>query len=407
MSDTPPKITMCRTEFVALIAMMFASIAFSIDAMLPALPQMGAELSPLAPENAALIVSVFVAGMGLGTFFTGPLSDAYGRRPVMVVGAALYIISAGIAAFSESIEVMLIARLFQGIGGAGPRVVAVAVIRDLFSGRQMAQIVSIVMMIFTLVPAFAPALGALIIATSSWRGIFVAFIIFSVTSMVWMLVRLPETLKPEHRRPLRFALIWAAVREMFAHPVVRLSIFTQTLAMAMLFVTLMLVQPIYAEVYDRADNFPYWFGLVALIAGMSNLANALLVVRLGMQRLIRWTLAAQILLSGCFVLFDLGASPYGFVFFIIWQTCLFAQAGLTLGNLNALAMEPMGHIAGMAASVIGAVSTVIAALIASPIGTMFNGTTRPLTVSVLVMALLAFFLMLRMARISDESHAAE
>ncbi|MGJ8545626.1 MAG: multidrug effflux MFS transporter [Sulfitobacter sp.] len=400
MSDTPKNLPMSRSEFVALIAMLFATIALSIDAMLPALPEMGKTLAPDTPERAGLILTSFVLGMGLGTFITGPLSDTFGRRRIVFLGAGLYILCAGIAAASQSLEVMLIARLVQGLGAAGPRIVALAIVRDLFSGRQMAQIISIVMMIFTLVPAIAPTMGAMIIATSNWRGIFVAFMVFSAISTLWLALRLPETLPPEERRPLRLSSMWAAVVEMFSHPTVRLSIYVQTLAMAMLFVLLMLVQPIYADVYGRAESFPYWFGAVAVLAGTASLLNALLVVRLGMQRLVRWTLAIQILLSGLFVAFDLGASSYGFAFFVIWQTCLFAQAGLTLGNLNAIAMEPMGHIAGMAASVIGAVSTVLAAVIASPVGIMFDGTTRPLSLSVFVMAVLGFGMMLRMKKVS-------
>lgn len=390
---------MARPEFVALIAMMFATIAFSIDAMLPALPQIALELSPIAPERAPLILSAFLLGMGLGTFLTGPLSDAFGRRPVIFAGAALYIVSSAVAWASSSLEVMLVARLFQGLGAAGPRVVAMAVIRDLYSGREMARIASLVMMIFALVPAVAPAFGAQIIWSVGWRGIFAAFIVFSLVNLLWLGFRLPETLPPEKRRPLRVTLMVDAVREMFAHRVVRLSIAVQALAMSMLFVTLMQVQQIYDIVYGRAETFPYWFCLVALLSASASLINALLVVRYGMQALITITLAGQVVLSALFLLLDLGQGPYGFAFFVLWQTCLFFQAGLTLGNLNALAMEPMGHIAGMAASVIGAVATVVAAGLTAPLGTLFDGTERPLITSVLVMAIGAFMLMLYMRRV--------
>jgi len=408
MTNQTPEFTMGRIEFIGLIAMMFATIAFSIDAMLPALPEIAAELSPELVHRAPLILTAFVLGMGLGTFFSGPLSDAFGRRNVVFGGAALYVLSAFVAWMSNTLEVMLIARIFQGLGASGPRVVAVAIIRDLYSGREMARIMSVVMMVFALVPALAPMLGAGIILVAGWRAIFVAFVVFSLLTVVWMGLRLPETHPPENRRPLRARLILEAVRELLTHPSVRLSIIVQSLAMAMLFSMLMLVQPIYDSVYGRGDSFPLWFGGIAVVASSASLINALLVVRYGMRRLVTIALGAQIFLSGAMYAFNLGAlpDPYGFAAFVFFQTSLFFQAGLTLGNLNAIAMEPMGHIAGMAASVVGAISTVLAALIASPVGLMFDGTTKPLALAMLCMAAAGFALMLYMGRVENRLAAA-
>lgn len=394
---------MRRGEFIALMAMMFATIAFSIDAMLPALPEIAAELSPTDPLQVNLIISSFVLGMGLGTFFSGPLSDAFGRKRVMIAGAILYIAAATAAWASTSLEMMLIARLFQGLGASGPRVVSVAIIRDLFAGREMARILSIVMIIFTLAPAFAPAMGVVIIALSGWRAIFMAFVVFSVVSAVWMMLRLPETHPVERRRPMQMGLMWYAVRELFQHPTVRLAILTQTLLMAMLFSFLMLIQPIYADIFDRMSSFAFWFGLIALASATASFLNAVLVIRFGMRRLATTALGAQVVFSTIMMTLGTYTGPQSFTIFLIWQFFLFFLAGLTVGNLNAIVMEPMGHIAGMAASVTGAFSTIMAAVIASPIALVFDGTIRPLVGAVLVLSTLGFILMLMMAH---EEHRA-
>lgn len=405
---------MSRGEFVALIAMMFATIAFSIDSMLPALPEIGAQLSPDDVNKAQLILTSFVLGMGIGTFFTGPISDAIGRKPVIYCGAGLYIAAAAIAWASSSLELVLAARVLQGLGAAGPRVVAMAIIRDLYSGREMARIVSIAMMIFTLVPAIAPMLGAGMIAVAGWRGIFISFILFALVIILWMTARLPESLPVENRRPFRAPLLIGAVKEMLAHPTVRLSIMVQTLCMGMLFTMLTMVQPVYDIIHDRADSFPFWFAVVAIISGSASLLNAAIVVRLGMRRIVTYAFGAQILITAAVIALSLVelSSAESFALFVFWQTTIFFMAGVTIGNLNAIAMEPMGHIAGMAASVIGSIATVLAVVIAAPIGLLFDGSITPLTFGTLAMCIIAFGLMIHMGRVenrhpTDLSSAAE
>jgi DHA1 family bicyclomycin/chloramphenicol resistance-like MFS transporter len=233
---------MGRGEFIALMAMMFATIAFSIDAMLPAIPQIANEIAGGDRAKAAWVLTSFVAGMGLGTFFAGPLSDAFGRKIIVYVGAVIYISSAVAAWATSSLEWMLVARFIQGIGASGPRVVSLAIIRDLFVGREMARIVSIAMTIFILVPAIAPAMGAILINTFGWRGIFPAFIVFSLISVMWVGTRLNEPLAPENRRPMRIGLMIDAVKQIVSNKTVRLSIAMQTLMLSMLFSTLTTAQ---------------------------------------------------------------------------------------------------------------------------------------------------------------------
>ena len=386
---------MGRVEFVMLCAMMVATVAFSIDAMLPALPEIGAELSPGDLNRAQLILTSFVLGMGLGTALAGPLSDAFGRKPIILWGGALYITGAAVAWYSNSLEWVLAARVAQGLGAAGPRVATVAVIRDFYAGREMAKLMSFIMIVFTLVPAFAPSMGAVIISGFGWRSIFAAFILFSVISMVWMFVRLREPLAVADRRPFQAALLLDAVKELFANPAVRVSIAVQTLIFGMLFSMLSSVQQIYDITFARGDQFPMWFGGVALVSGTAGFLNAALVVHVGMRRLVSISLISQVIISGCMVAVTLTDPPHSLLFaaFIFWQFSLFFMMGMTIGNLNAIAMEPMGHIAGMAASVMGAVSTVLAAAIAAPLGLAFDGTPLPLSVGIFSLAIVAYGLM--------------
>ncbi|MGB1209267.1 MAG: MFS transporter, partial [Paracoccaceae bacterium] len=213
MPPSSPSQSISRMEFIVLAAMMFAGIALSTDAMLPAYPEMAADLTPDAVNSVQLVLSIFVLGMGVGTLFTGPLSDSFGRKPVILAGAALYILASAICVYAQSLEVLLVARFVQGLGAAGPRVVTLAVIRDLYSGPQMARLVSFVMIVFTLVPALAPTIGAMIVALSDWRGIFILFVVYAVIYTLWMTLRLPETLPPEARRPFRAKPIMAALHE--------------------------------------------------------------------------------------------------------------------------------------------------------------------------------------------------
>ncbi len=393
MSDATARVRrrISQGEFVALMAMLTATVAFSIDSMLPALPEIGRELSPDALNRAQLILTSFVLGMGLGTLFAGPLADAFGRRPVLFAGAGLYCLGAVLAWRAQSLEVMLAARLLQGLGASAPRVVAIAMVRDLYQGRDMARILSFVMIIFTLVPAMAPLLGSFVIAGFGWRAIFGSFLIFSTLSMVWLFFRQGETLAPEHRRPLQFGLLGRALREVLSHPTTRLTIAVQMLAFGMLFSVLSSTQQVFDITYGRGAGFPWWFAGISLVAGTAGFVNARLVGRLGMRRIIKAALLGQMVLSSLMIAAILAPLPEGveFVFYLVWTTSVFFQSGLMIGNLNALGMEPLGHIAGMAASVIASLATVGSVLIAAPIALAFDGTAMPIALGTLGAAFVA------------------
>lgn len=378
-------------EFVALMAMLTATVAFSIDSMLPALPEIGAELSPDDLNRAQLILTAFVLGMGFGTFFTGPMSDAFGRKPVILGGSALYALGALLAWSAPSLEWVLAARLLQGIGAAGPRVAAIAMVRDLHAGREMARIMSFIMIVFMIVPAIAPSLGALIIGAFGWRAIFLSFLVFALVTMIWLALRQPETLAPDLRRPLRPRLLWSAMVEVVANPVTRLAILIQTIAFGMLFGLLSAIQPVFDIAYGEGDHFPLWFALIAVFSAGGSALNARLIQRMGIRQMVGGVFVIQSVLTGLMLVALLAGLPARAEFFLVlaWAIGIFVQGGLTIGNLNALAMEPMGHIAGMAASITAALATIGSVIIAAPIGLAFDGTARPVVAGLFVLALIA------------------
>ena len=384
-------------EFIAMLALLFATVAFSIDAMLPVLGVIGTELSPPDPGRAQLVITVFVLGLGLGTFLSGPISDRFGRKPVILTGIAVYMLAAVVAATSESLEVLLAARFVQGFGAAAPRVVSQAMVRDLYVGRHMARVMSFAMAVFVLVPAVAPLIGAHIAAAFGWRAIFWSFLVFGLVSGSWLMLRQPETLAPEARRTLRAGDLWSALREVVGNARVRLFLAALSLSFAPMFAWLASVALIFDETFGRGPEFPYWFALVAVFSAPASLINAKLVIRLGMQRLVAVALSVQIASAlGILVLMQLDL--VGFAAFVLFMWLQFFSIGLIFGNLNALALEPLGHVAGMAASVMGGVSTMLAALIATPIARAFDGTARPLALGAFICAALALACMWRAAR---------
>ncbi|MFL2779153.1 MAG: multidrug effflux MFS transporter [Paracoccus marcusii] len=386
-------------EFIAMLAFLFATIAFSIDAMLPALPDIAADLTPDNVNRAQLILTTFVAGMGLGTLFAGPLSDALGRKRTITIGFGIYIAATIAAIYADSLELLLVARFVQGLGAAGPRIVGLALVRDLYEGREMARISSFVMMIFIMIPAVAPTLGAGIIAISDWHGVFLAFIAFALIGALWLNIRQAETLPPAARRPLRIGTLYSAAREVLSDRQVMLATLILTLGFGQMFGLLSSAQQLFGETYGKGENFHLWFAAMALLSGSGTVLNATFVMRFGMRRIAKWAYVMQTIVSGLALTLILsGVLPQGLEFpvFFFWAVSVFFMAGVTFGNLNALALQRMGHIAGMAASIVAAISTLAAVLIAAPVGLLYNGTAIPAITATLICSGLAWALMRRL-----------
>ena len=377
------------TEFIALMAMLVATVALSIDALLPALPDISQQLTSNNPNKAQLVLSAFIIGMAFGTFITGPLSDSFGRKKIIYFGAVIYILSSALCKFSTNLETLVIARVLQGIGAAAPRVVSQALVRDLYSGREMARISSFIMVIFAIVPAVAPLLGAGIILISNWRSIFGLFILFALISTVWTAVRVTEPLKVEMRIPFRLQPFKIAIIDIISLKIVRLAIITLIFGGGILFVAILLVQQVFDQFYGSASSFPLWFAMIAVLSASASFLNSMIVMKVGMRRIVSISMYVQVIWSIAMLFFyngNLLSGDFGFAIFVFWIFGIFFQAGLTFGNLTALAMEPLGHIAGTGASVTSALSTLGSVAIAGFAGQFFDGTPYAMIISILIFA---------------------
>lgn len=390
-----PKKPLPLFEFIALLAALSSMVAFSIDSILPGLPEIASEMVPDNVNRAQLVITAFVVGAGLGQLFFGPLSDAFGRRVSMGAGFALYMIAAAAAITAQSLEALLFWRFVQGLGAAGPRTSAMALTRDLYEGRLMARVTSIAFSFFVLVPAIAPMFGQWVILSFGWRHMFTTYIIVAMLILAWFWLRQPETLPTEKRRALRFKPVIEGFGMVLSNRVTLLYMTVITFAFGQLMAYLSSAQQIFVDVLGTGTSFPYYFALVTILSAGAGFLNSVLVVRVGMRRLAMAGFAAQTVLAGTTLIVWTLLSPEGAFalwLFVVWSITLFFLNGLSFGNLNALAIQPLGHVAGTAAAVIGALPTMLAVLIAGPVGLAFNGTPLPLLVGVTICSGLSFIL---------------
>ena len=367
------------SEFIALMALLISLVALSIDTMLPALSTIGADLGVIEPNHNQLIISVFYFGMAVGQVFYGPLSDSIGRKPAIYIGAGIFAIACLMSVFASSFSFMLLARLLQGIGMAGPRIVTMALIRDKFHGDEMAKVMSFIMTLFILAPVIAPAFGQIIVSFSSWRLIFAMFLLLAIVAMLWLGLRQPETLSKDKRIPLSFSRVVAAVKEICANRTALGYTLTNGFLSALFLAFLSTSPQILQEQYAQGVMFPLYFAIVCLAIGFATFVNGKIVMRFGM----RWLCHSGIyIFTTLSVLFLFPTYTYAghppLWAYMSYMSLAFFAIGFVYGNLNALAMEPLGHIAGVGAAVIASLSTLLSLPIGIYIGYSYDGTVTPL-----------------------------
>jgi DHA1 family bicyclomycin/chloramphenicol resistance-like MFS transporter len=365
-----------RVEFIALTAALMALNSLAIDVMLPALPYMGQSLGVANENDRQLVVSAYMVGFGAAQLFFGPISDRFGRRAPLFFGIALYLVCAFAATFAPTFAILLGLRFVQGLGAAATRVVAMSVIRDRFSGREMASIMSLVFMVFMALPVVAPGVGQIILLVGTWHYIFLFMVGLAAVIGAWAWFRLPETLHPEYRRQLTVASVIGGFGAVFTN---RTAFFYGLAGMFLfggMFGFIICTQQIFVEIYGLGPLFPVAFASIAAWMAFANFLNSAIVKRLGMRRISHGALLIYIACA----LVILGLSLKGPVNFWVYYALLmvfqfvFAWAS---SNMNSLSMEPLGRVAGTAAATFGFMQTVGGAVIGTFIGQQFNGTVTP------------------------------
>ncbi|GHC60621.1 multidrug effflux MFS transporter [Limoniibacter endophyticus] len=393
-SSEQTKLPIPRLEFIALCAALMALNALAIDIMLPGLQEIGASLGVTSENNRQFVITAYLIGFAFAQLVYGPLSDSFGRRGPLLVGMGIYSIASIAAAFAPSFEFLLICRAVQGIGAAATRVIVVSVVRDTFGGRAMAEIMSLIFMIFMVIPVIAPLLGQGIMLFGDWHYIFVVMAIGCALIAWWTATRLPETLHPEYRRALNLGVIAQGFKIVVTNRMAILYTIATTFIFGALFGFINSAQQVYVGIYGIGVWFPVVFAGIASLMSISSFLNSRLVGRLGMRRLSHAAIIGYFVTTGIWLTCTLiyGQLPLAvFIGFFAIAMLLFGWIG---SNLNTIAMEPLGHLAGTASSVFGFIQTLGGALIGALIGQAFDGTTIPMVGGFCFVSAIAIILIL-------------
>ena len=378
-----------QLEFILLMASLMSVVALAIDALLPALDVIGFALGVTDPvDNQLLIIMIFL-GLGIGPLIFGPISDSMGRKPVVFMGFTLFILASFICIFSNSLEMMITGRILQGVALSAPRTISIAMVRDVYSGDFMARIMSFITVVFLLVPMIAPAMGKWVLDTYNWQAIFYVQVIFAVLVSLWFWRRQPETLTVPNRIPFTKNIFIDGLRELLKHKRTMGFTVISGFIVGSFLVYLSTAQQIFQEQYDLKEEFPYIFAGLAIAIGTSTFLNGTLVLRFGMEKMVTTFLLIYFGISVLYVLLYFNVGNPSVAILLLFFGLQFFAIGFLFGNLRALAMEPIGHIAGIGAAITGFISTLMSVPISTLIGRYVDDTALPLFIGFSVCSFLS------------------
>ena len=385
---------LAQFEFIALMASLMSVVALAIDALLPALELIGFAIGTVEAADNQMIITMIFLGLGAGPLFFGPISDSLGRKPIVYMGFAIFIIASFICVFAQSLEIMILGRILQGVGLSAPRTISIAMVRDTYSGDYMARIMSFITVVFLLVPIIAPAMGKFLLDHYNWQAIFYIQLIFSLLVSLWFWKRQPETLLLPKRIPFTGHIFVDGIKEIFKYKNTIIYTVISGFITGSFIVYLSASQQIFQHQYNLINEFPYIFAGLAISVGAATFLNGTLVLKFGMEKLVTTALLAFFVISLLYILMFYGGSNPNIYVLLAFFALQFFAIGFLFGNLRALAMQPVGHIAGIGAAITGFVSTMMAVPISTYIGRFVSETALPLFIGFVICGLLSILLLI-------------